>query len=58
MSTITKPAQPIETSAKHDSFLERVKSMQSVWILGVLVVIIGGFGVLSPWRFLSAGYLC
>jgi len=57
MSTITKPAQAIETSAKHDSLLERVKSMQSVWILGVLIVIFGAFGVLSPTQFLTTGNL-
>jgi len=47
----------IETTAAHDSLSERVKSMQSVWILGVLIVIIAAFGVLSPGNFLSAGNL-
>ncbi|PKW27267.1 ABC transporter permease [Phycicoccus duodecadis] len=56
MSTRTESAAPvIETTAHHDSPLERVKAMQSVWILGVLVVIVAVFGVLSPSTFLTAG---
>lgn len=57
MSTITKPAQAIETSASHGSLVERLKAMQSVWILGVLIVIVAAFGVMSPSTFLSAGNL-
>jgi ribose transport system permease protein len=55
MTTITKPAQTIEISARHGSLVDRLKAMQSVWILGVLVVIVAAFGVMSPTTFLSAG---
>ena len=48
MSTITKPAQAIETSSNHGSLLERLKAMQSVWILGVLIVIVAVFGIMRP----------
>ena len=57
MSTITKPAQAIETSSNHGSLLERLKAMQSVWILGVLIVIVAAFGIMRPTIFLSAGNL-
>ena len=57
MSTITKPAQAIETSSNHGSLLERLKAMQSVWILGVLIVIVAVFGIMRPTIFLSAGNL-
>jgi len=57
MSTITKPAEAIETSSRHGGALERLKAMQSVWILGVLVVIVAAFGIMSPTTFLSAGNL-
>lgn len=53
-----KPApSTIETTARHESLGERVKAMQSVWILGVLVVITAVFGVLSPTTFLTPGNL-
>jgi len=55
MTTTTTPPSTIETTARHDSLLERVKSMQSVWILGVLIVIVAVFGILSPSQFLTAG---
>ena len=57
MSTITRPDQAIETSSSHGSLLERLKAMQSVWILGVLVVIVAVFGIMRPTIFLSAGNL-
>ncbi|HZB68557.1 MAG TPA: ABC transporter permease [Ornithinibacter sp.] len=55
MTTTSTPPQTIETTASHDGLLERIKSMQSVWILGVLVVIVAVFGALSPTTFLTAG---
>ena len=55
MTTTSTPPQTIETTARHDGILERIKSMQSVWILGVLVVIVAVFGALSPTTFLTAG---
>jgi ribose transport system permease protein len=55
MTTTTTTPSTIETTARHDSLAERVKTMQSVWILGVLIVIIAVFGVLSPTQFLTAG---
>ena len=57
MTTTTTPPRAIETKASHGSFAERVKAMQSVWILGVLVVIVAVFGILSPTTFLTAGNL-
>ena len=56
--TETRPpgsGSTIETSATHDSLVDRVRAMQSVWILGVLVVIVAVFGVLSPDTFLTVG---
>lgn len=60
MSTTTEHQKagsgaPMETSASHENLVERVKAMQSVWILGVLVVIIAVFGVLAPTTFLTPG---
>jgi ribose transport system permease protein len=56
MSTTTKPqGATIETRASHGSLSERIRSMQSVWILGVLLVIIAVFGILSPSNFLTPG---
>ncbi len=57
MSTTTKPTQEIETSLSQGGLLDRLKAMQSVWILGVLVVIVAAFGLMSPTTFLSAGNL-
>jgi ribose transport system permease protein len=57
MSTITRPDQAIETSASQGNILERLKAVQSVWILGVLVVIVAAFGIMRPTIFLSAGNL-
>jgi ribose transport system permease protein len=58
MSTATTPPpSTIETKATHENLAERVKSMQSVWILGVLLVIIAVFGALSPSNFLTTGNL-
>lgn len=54
-TTTTSSAVTIETSATHGSLIDRVKAMQSVWILGVLIIIVAIFGVLSPSNFLSAG---
>lgn len=58
MSTTTEkptPSSTIETKAAHENWGERIKAMQSVWILGVLVVIVAVFGVLSPSTFLTTG---
>ncbi len=60
MSTRTEtpaPTSTIETSATHDTLRERITSMQSVWILGVLVVIVAVFGALAPDTFLKPGNL-
>jgi ribose transport system permease protein len=57
-TTTTTPGTVIETSARHEGGLVgRLKAMQSVWILGVLIVIIAVFGVMAPATFLSAGNL-
>lgn len=50
-------AATIETKAAHDGLAERIKAMQSVWILGVLIVIVAVFGILSPTTFLTTGNL-
>jgi ribose transport system permease protein len=58
MSVITPPGQApeqqtvIDTPAK-DSYLKRLASLQSVWILGVLVVIVVLFSLAAGGKFLS-----
>ena len=41
------------TSGERQSIWKRITGLQSVWILGVLIVIVVIFGALSPTRFLS-----
>ena len=56
MSVITPPedvAVP-DTHEGHPSFLKRLGNTQSVWILGVLVVIMAFFSVAAGGKFLSA----
>ena len=49
MSQTTADLDPDAESRQEDgSLLERLRSMQSVWILGVLLVIVAVFGVLEP----------
>jgi ribose transport system permease protein len=58
MSVITPPGQAPEQQAVpdapgHESFLRRLANLQSVWILGVLVVIVVAFSLAAGDRFLS-----
>jgi ribose transport system permease protein len=58
MSVITPPGQAPEQQAvpdapPKDSFLKRLANLQSVWILGVLVVIVIGFSLAAGDKFLS-----
>jgi ribose transport system permease protein len=54
MSVITPPG-PVVTDApdQKDSLLKRVANLQSVWILGVLVVIVVLFSIAAGGKFLS-----
>jgi ribose transport system permease protein len=61
MSVITPPGQtPDQQSAvadapEKDSYLKRIANLQSVWILGVLVVIVIAFSIAAGDKFLSTG---
>jgi ribose transport system permease protein len=59
MSVITPPGQAPDQQAvvdnpPGDSYLKRLANLQSVWILGVLVVIVAAFSVAAGEKFLSA----
>jgi len=51
-NTATAPATTIEPDEDR-TLIDRLRSMQSIWILGVLVVIVAVFGVLQPTLFLA-----
>jgi ribose transport system permease protein len=58
MSVITPPGQAPDQQAVVDapprqSYLKRIANMQSVWILGVLVVIVAAFSAAAGTKFLS-----
>ncbi len=53
MSQSTADLNPTAEIGEDGSLLERLRSMQSVWILGVLLVIVAVFGVLEPSLFLA-----
>jgi ribose transport system permease protein len=54
VSVITEPEQQTVTDpSERDSFLRRLANLQSVWILGVLVVIVVLFSVAAGDKFLS-----
>ena len=58
MSVITPPGQAPEQqavtdSAPRDSYLKRLAGLQSVWILGVLLLIVAAFSVAAGDKFLS-----
>jgi ribose transport system permease protein len=54
MSVITPPEQDTVADAPpHDSYLRRLANLQSVWILGVLVVIVVLFSLAAGGKFLS-----
>ena len=59
MSVITPPGQVPEQQAvpdspAKDSLLKRVANLQSVWILGVLLIIVAAFSLAAGEKFLSA----
>src|SRR6478735_12244665 len=56
MSVITKPEDVavVDSHEGHQSLLKRLGNAQSVWILGVLVVIVAFFSVAAGSKFLSA----
>ena len=58
MSVITPPGQAPEQQAvpdapARDSYLKRLANLQSVWILGVLLVIVAAFSIAAADKFLS-----
>jgi ribose transport system permease protein len=58
MSVVTPPGQAPEQQAvtdepARDSYLKRLANLQSVWILGVLLVIVAAFSVAAGGKFLS-----
>jgi ribose transport system permease protein len=58
MSVITPPGQApdqqvVPDAAPRQSYLRRIGNLQSVWILGVLVVIVAAFSVAAGNKFLS-----
>ena len=58
MSVITPPGQAPEQQAvpdapARDSYLKRLANLQSVWILGVLLVIVAAFSIAAGDKFLS-----
>ena len=54
MTVITPPGQtPVAEAPDKDSYLKRLANLQSVWILGVLVVIVIAFSIAAGDKFLS-----
>lgn len=54
MSVITPPGErAVADAPDHESFLRRVANLQSVWILGVLIVIVVLFSLAAGGKFLS-----
>src|SRR5215217_5778053 len=56
MSVVTPPEEEavVDTTEGHPSLIKRITSLQSVWILGVLVVIVAFFSVIAGDRFFSS----
>jgi ribose transport system permease protein len=54
MSVITPPDQQVVTDEPaKDSYLKRLANLQSVWILGVLLIIVAAFSLAAGGKFLS-----
>ena len=55
MSVVTPPEEEavVDTTEGHPSLIKRITSLQSVWILGVLVVIVAFFSVAAGGKFFS-----
>jgi ribose transport system permease protein len=55
MSTTTTTSAPIEASGEpQESLTKRILGAQSVWILGVLVIIVAFFAIMAGGKFFSA----
>ena len=56
MSVVTPPEEEavVDTDEGQQSLVKRITSLQSVWILGVLVVIVAFFSITAGERFFSA----
>lgn len=56
MSVVTPPEEEavVDTGEGQQSLFKRITSLQSVWILGVLVVIVAFFSVIAGERFFSS----
>lgn len=55
MTVISKSNAPVTTDdQQNESFLKRLTNLQSVWILGVLVVIVAFFAIAGGGKFFSA----
>lgn len=58
MTAVESPAQQVLVQDQQGAgIIDRIRAVQSIWILGVLVVITLIFGVVSPDRFLTYGNL-
>ena len=55
MSVVTPPEEEavVDTDESQQSLIKRITSLQSVWILGVLVVIVAFFSIAAGGRFFS-----
>src|SRR3954470_1482746 len=55
MSVVTPPEEEavVDTAEGQQSLIKRITSLQSVWILGVLVVIVAFFSVAAGGKFFS-----
>lgn len=53
MSVVTPEQQAVAGEPARDSYLKRLANLQSVWILGVLLVIVAAFSVAAGGKFLS-----
>ena len=47
MSTVTKPADAVEVDRRATAASLAARALQSVWILGVLIVIVAAFGLIA-----------
>lgn len=55
MTTTVSNTAVVDTGEQDESFLRRLGNTQSVWILGVLVVIVAFFAITGGTRFFSGG---
>lgn len=55
MTSTVSNAPVVDTGERNESFLRRIANTQSIWILGVLVVIVAFFAITGGGRFFSTG---